>query len=93
MLAIIGKAHVMGLTTAANGDRVNHLAEGLAARLDVDRNQLVRTVTHSLYAKRPDMQIVLLTLDQPAHVGRVAGLVTIGRSQSAGNRTQRDDGY
>ena len=65
--------------------------------MDVHGHQLVRPVADTLDAERPDVDVVLLPLDQLRHVRRVAGLVGVGHRrhgetrQDHRNRAQEDD--
>jgi methylmalonyl-CoA mutase cobalamin-binding subunit len=62
---------------------MDHLAVALGFRVDVDRDQLVRAVAESLDAQGPDVDVILLSLDQLRHVRRVAGLVGPGDKRGA----------
>ena len=75
IFAIVGESHVMRFSAPADGNRVNHLAISRGAGNDVDRHQLVGSIADAFLAERPDMEILLLTFDQPGHEGRVAGFV------------------
>src|SRR5262249_46453023 len=50
-------------------------------RVGADRDELVGAIAHPIDAERPDVDVVLLPLDQPREIGRVAGLV---REERAG---------
>ena len=82
ILAIVREPHVMRFAAAADGYFVDHLSVGRRCGIDVDGDQLVRTVAQAGYAKRPDVHEVFLTLDQAGHVGRIAGLVGAGRADA-----------
>ena len=75
IFAIVGEAHVMRFAAAADGNLVNHFAVGLGCRIHVDGDELVRSVAQARHAERPDMDEILLALDQAGHVRRIARLV------------------
>ncbi len=73
--AILGEAHVMRLAAPPDGQGLDDLPVAGRSGLHVDRDQLVRAIAHALDAQGPDVDVVLLALDEIAHERRVAGLV------------------
>src|SRR4051794_12595730 len=58
--AVIREAAMMRLVATAHRNTGDHLAIGGGAGTDIDRDQLVRSVTQALDAKGPDIDILLL---------------------------------
>src|SRR5439155_1539064 len=53
----------------------DHLAVALRLRIDVDRDQLVGAVAQPFDAERPDVDVILLALDELRDVRRIAGFI------------------
>ena len=72
---VVGEAHVVRLAAPAHRDLVDDLAVLLGGGIGVDGDELVEAVAEALHPERPDVDVVLLPLDEVAHVGGVARLV------------------
>src|SRR5207302_10561752 len=72
---VVGESHVVRLDAGPGGDLADHLAVALRLRIDVDRDQLVGAVAQPFDAERPDVDVVLLALDELRDVRRIAGFI------------------
>src|SRR5882762_3992035 len=75
---VVGEAHVMSLAARPDRDLLNHLAVVLRLGIDIHRHHFVGAIAQTLHAQRPDINVVLLPLDQFGDVRRVAGFVAVG---------------
>ena len=73
--AVVGESHVVRLGPRAGGGRVDDLAVALRLRIHIHRDELVGAVSQPLHAERPDVDVVLLALDQLGDIRRIAGFV------------------
>src|SRR4029077_534383 len=75
IFTVVGEAHVMRFSTAADRNIIDDLSISLGRWIDVDGDELVALVAHTFYAERPYLEKLFLPLDQRGCVGRKAGLV------------------
>src|SRR5467141_2797481 len=84
--AVVGESHVVRLDAGPGGDLADHLAVALRLRIDVDRDQLVGAVAQPFDAERPDVDVILLALDELRDVRRIAGLIVMCDADGADAR-------
>src|SRR5437868_11648075 len=75
---IVGEAAVMGFVAAIDGTAVDDLSVVRRSRLNVDRHELIGTISQSFDTERPDVDELFLTFD-PSEIRRGTGFIRAGR--------------
>src|ERR1700693_760984 len=86
---VVGEPHVMCLPTAAHRHKSDYLAVALRRGIHVDRHQFVRFVTETLLAEGPDVNEILLALNEIADVRRITRFVTL-RYRRGNDQTDKE---